>query len=97
MAADSAIAATRTQTRAQAYARFKKVFANRPGLVGAVPPDSLPPVVWARPRTDDWGTFPALRQRLAAAAHAQRVDVQPRNEREVADCRRRFGRQPHGR
>ncbi|MER6670880.1 permease-like cell division protein FtsX [Amycolatopsis japonica] len=63
-----------TETKAQAYERFKKLFADRPELLKLVTPDTLPASVHLVPLagTDAEGWANELRQRFPKA---EKVDV----------------------
>ncbi|MEU3626672.1 permease-like cell division protein FtsX [Amycolatopsis coloradensis] len=63
-----------TETKQQAYERFKEMFANRPELLGQTSPDSLPAVVHLVPvaGTDPEAWAADLRQRFP---EAEKVDV----------------------
>ncbi|MFE6617472.1 permease-like cell division protein FtsX [Amycolatopsis sp. NPDC057786] len=63
-----------TETKAQAYQRFKKIFADRPELLELTTPDTLPAAVHVVPvaGTDVEGWANELRQRFP---DAEKVDV----------------------
>jgi cell division protein FtsX len=49
LAGDSRFASMTTETRAQAYARAKEVFKDRPDLLKVLDPDSLSPAIHGQP------------------------------------------------